>query len=59
MTEGAYIGPHHAALVLAYSDYSNECWEMADEWEAIGKDLGRCAPSRFLACAPPLGRRQG
>ncbi|KAJ1490838.1 hypothetical protein T484DRAFT_1934409, partial [Baffinella frigidus] len=41
MTEGAYIGPHHAALVLAYSDYSNECWEMADEWEAIGKDLGR------------------
>lgn len=27
--------------MLAYADWSSECWELAETWEKIGKDLGR------------------
>mmetsp|Transcript_12994 Transcript_12994/g.25950 ORF Transcript_12994/g.25950 Transcript_12994/m.25950 type:complete len:781 (+) Transcript_12994:66-2408(+) len=30
-----------AWLILAYADWSNECWELAEHWEKMGKDLGR------------------
>jgi len=30
-----------AWLLLAYADWSSECWELAEHWEKIGADLGR------------------
>ena len=71
MNAESYIGAEHAALVLAYSDYSSECWEMADEWEAVGKvqrpalprapPPARGAPRRPRPCArkPPALQAAG
>ena len=56
MNAESYIGAEHAALVLAYSDYSSECWEMADEWEAVGKVQRPALPLQAAGCwlqAPP------
>jgi len=30
-----------AWLLLAYADWSSECWDLAETWEKVGKDLGR------------------
>jgi len=30
-----------AWLLLAYADWSSECWDLAEHWEAIGTDLGK------------------
>lgn len=37
----AYKIKKGAWLLLAYADWSSECWELAETWEKVGKDLGR------------------
>lgn len=37
----ALVTKDTAWLILAYADWSNECWELAESWEKVGKDLGR------------------
>lgn len=35
------LKPKNAWLVLAYADWSDECWDLAERWEQTAKDLSR------------------
>jgi|OM-RGC.v1.035757188 hypothetical protein len=55
------VTPQSAWLILAYADWSNECWELAENWEKIGKDLSRSPPTHpvipFKLVAPVQGQQ--